>query len=174
MLILEDTRNQSGKHNKKHEWFRRNGIEVIRTKLLVGDYTLPTNQSVCIDTKKDIQEIIGNITKDHKRMVNEAERAQVAGIRLIYLIENDGGEVRPGSDIYNPVIRDLSELHKWNNPRLFIMRGGQQKYPRATKGQQLKKMLYTFAEHHGCEFQFCSSWEAGKRIVEILTGGDDK
>ena len=61
MIILEDTRNQVGKHDKKNEYFRQNGIEIRRTKLYCGDYTLPTDQSVCIDTKKDIQELIGNM-----------------------------------------------------------------------------------------------------------------
>ena len=72
MILLEDTRNQVGKHDKKNEYFYKNGIEVRRTKLYCGDYTLPTNQSVCIDTKKDIQELIGDICgKSHERFRNE-------------------------------------------------------------------------------------------------------
>ena len=65
MIILEDTRNQVGKHDKKNEYFQQNGIEVRRTKLYCGDYTLPTDQSVCIDTKKDIQELIGIYAVNH-------------------------------------------------------------------------------------------------------------
>lgn len=61
MLILEDTRQQEGKHENKHKYFRENGIYWNRTALYCGDYTLPTNQSVCVDTKKDMQEIIGDI-----------------------------------------------------------------------------------------------------------------
>jgi len=52
MIILEDTRQQTGKHDAKHDYFEKHGIEIRRTKLYVGDYTLPTNQSVCVDTKK--------------------------------------------------------------------------------------------------------------------------
>lgn len=167
MILLCDTRQQKGKHDKKDRWFRMNGIEVIRSKLYVGDYTLPTNQSICVDTKKDFQEIIGNLVQ-HDRLAEEADNARKAGIHLVFLVENDGGEVKKGSGIYNPVIRDISEVHKWKNPRLFIMQGRKQKYPKATKGITLQKMMYTFSEHHGCEFQFCTSWEAGKRIIEIL------
>ena len=58
MILLEDTRNQIDKHGKKHAWFEKNGIEIQRTKLVVGDYTLPTNQSICIDTKKDLQSYV--------------------------------------------------------------------------------------------------------------------
>ena len=173
MIILEDSRQQLGKHDKKHEWFAEHGIEIRRTKLYTGDYTLPTNQSVCIDTKKDFQEIIGNLTEQHDRLVEEAERAKEAGIRLVYLIENDGGEVKRGSGIYNPVITKLEDVHKWKNPRLFIFQNGIQKYPRATKGITLQKMLYSFSAHHGCEFQFCHSRDSAKKIIEIL-GGDNE
>ena len=51
MIILEDTRQQIRKHKLKHEYFEKHGIVVKRTKLWVGDYTLPTDQSICIDTK---------------------------------------------------------------------------------------------------------------------------
>lgn len=61
MLILEDTRQQEAKHKLKHEYFRSEGVQCIRTALYCGDYTLPADQSVCIDTKKDIQELIGDI-----------------------------------------------------------------------------------------------------------------
>lgn len=61
VMILEDTRQQEKKHEVKHEYFRNNGVHWNRTALYCGDYTLPANQSVCIDTKKDIQELIGDI-----------------------------------------------------------------------------------------------------------------
>lgn len=61
MLILEDSRQQEKKHEIKHEYFRSVGCHWNRTALYCGDYTLPANQSVCIDTKKDIQELIGDI-----------------------------------------------------------------------------------------------------------------
>lgn len=168
MIILEDTRQQDTKHKQKEKWFAEHGIEVRRTKLYVGDYTLPTDQSVCIDSKRSMEEIVGNLTKDHKRLANEADRAREAGIKLIYLIENDGGEIgRTG--IFNKVITDISEVHSWINPRLFIMYRGKQKYPKATKGITLQKMMYTFSKDHGCEFQFCASKDSGQRIIELLT-----
>ena len=59
MILLEDTRQTTshGSHDRKYKYFESAGIEVRRTKLYVGDYTLPTNQSICVDTKKDIQEL---------------------------------------------------------------------------------------------------------------------
>ncbi len=60
-MILEDTRQQEKKHEAKHVYFQSVGVHYNRTALYCGDYTLPANQSVCIDTKKDIAELIGDI-----------------------------------------------------------------------------------------------------------------
>ena len=61
MIILEDTRQQESKHRLKHEHFIEKGIHWNRTALYCGDYTLPADQTTCIDTKKDLQELIGDI-----------------------------------------------------------------------------------------------------------------
>lgn len=61
MIILEDTRQQRRKHNLKREYFRKNNIIVKKVTLDCGDYTLINDRSVVVDTKKDIQELIGDI-----------------------------------------------------------------------------------------------------------------
>lgn len=69
MILLEDTRQQESKHKLKHDYFRSVGVHWNRTALYSGDYTLATNQSICVDTKKDIQELIGDIqTKQASKM----------------------------------------------------------------------------------------------------------
>lgn len=169
MILLEDTRNQLSHHSIKHKWFEENGIEIRRTKLYVGDYTLPTNQSVCIDTKASIDECVSNICgKQHERFRDELIRAQEAGIQLIILVENKGGEIgRTG--IFNPTIRKLDELHSWKNPRLFIRRNGKQLYPTATKGVTLMKSCYTMETKYGCRFLFTTPEESGAEIVRLLS-----
>ena len=87
IILLEDTRQQAKKHEAKHRWFVENGVEVVRSKLVVGDYTLPTDQSVCIDTKSGLLEVCGNVTQQHRRFVEELELAKQLGIRLIILVE---------------------------------------------------------------------------------------
>lgn len=170
MILLEDTRNQVGKHDSKAEYFNKAGVEVRRTKLYVGDYTLPTNQSVCIDTKKDIQELIGDICgKQHERFRAELLRAQESGIRLIILVEDDGGYCDYKKTIYNKPVTSLEELFRWKNPRLFIWKNGKQLYPAATKGAVLAKACITMREKYGVDFQFCRKADAGKRIIELLT-----
>ena len=174
MILLEDTRNGIEKHDLKHKYFEENGIEVRRTKLYCGDYTLPTDQSVCVDSKRSIEEICQNVCgKEHDRFRRECERAQEAGIKLIILIENRGWVMKSGNtNIVCPTILDLSELHLWINKRLFIRRNGKQLYPKATKGATLMKACYTMQKKYGCEFVFCTPEESGKKIVELLTNGE--
>lgn len=169
MIILEDTRNQPGKHDMKNKYFSDHGIKVRRTKLYVGDYTLPADQSVCIDTKKDIQELICDICgKSHERFREECIRAQEANVRLIILVENEAECVNRKKGIYNDVVRSIDDLFSWVNPRLFILKGGNQKYPMATKGAVLAKCCRTMAAKYGVEFQFCTHEEAGERILSLL------
>lgn len=169
MILLEDTRNQSGKHDLKNAYFTEKGIEVRRTKLYVGDYTLPTNQSVCVDTKKDIQELIGDICgPSHERFRDECIRAQEAGVKLIILVENEAGYVDRKQTTYNKVVRSIEDLFSWVNPRLFIWKSGKQKYPLATKGKVLAKCCLTMQEKYGVEFLFCTHAEAGERILSLL------
>lgn len=169
MIILSDTRQQAGKHDIKERWFAAHGIEIRRCKLYCGDYSLPADQSVCIDTKKDIQELVGDICgKQHERFRNECIRAQEAGIKLIVLVENRGGHIK--DNIIQPTITSLDELHKWKNPRLFIFSGGKQKYPRATRGITLQKACMTLNAKYGVEFLFTTPEKSAEKIVELLTG----
>lgn len=172
MLILVDSRQQEGKHNLKEKWFAEHGIETRRTKLYVGDYTLPTDQSVCIDTKKDIQELVSDICgKQHERFRNECIRAQEAGIRLIILTENRGGHIK--DNIIQPTITSLDELHRWKNPRLFIFYGGKQKYPRATRGVTLMRSCMTMEQKYGVKFLFTTPEKSAEKIVKLLTGEEN-
>lgn len=169
MILLEDTRNQPGKHDRKNEYFSENGITVKRTKLYVGDYTLPADQSVCIDTKKDIQELIGDICgKSHERFRDECIRAREANVHLIILVENKAGYVDRKKAVYNKVVRSIDDLYSWVNPRLFIWSGGKQKYPTATRGSTLAKCCRTMQAKYGVEFLFCAPEESAMQILKLL------
>lgn len=187
MILLEDSRQQLGKHDKKKQFFEQNGIKVHRTKLFVGDYTLPTDQRICIDTKKDIKELIGDICgKSHVRFREELIRAQDSGIKLIILVENKGGEIGH-TNVFNKTIKTLDELKSWKNPRLFIMKNSDevigtykngrpkykrvQKFPSATKGITLMKACKTMEQKYGVTFLFTTPEESGAKIIELLTGG---
>lgn len=53
MTLLCDTRQQEGKHRNIEQYCNRNGIEMIRQCLSVGDYMFPDG-SVSVDTKQDL------------------------------------------------------------------------------------------------------------------------
>ena len=148
--IWEDTRQQTGKHELKHKYWDKHGIQWDRSKLPIGDYCGDKyGFKVIIDTKKDIQEIIQNVTKDHERFKKECMKAQERKIKLIVLIENKDG------------VKSKNDLGGWYNWRL-------KKNPKATTGKQLMKILYTMEERYCVEFRFCAPEEAGQAIVDIL------
>lgn len=151
MTIIEDTRQQKGKHALKLSYFEQNGIKVVRSKLPIGDYANIKNMSVVVDTKKDIQEIIGNVIQDHKRFVSECQLAAESEIQLIVLVENVNG------------VTCINDLYTWYNWRL-------KKSPKATTGRQLAKILTSMEYKYGVKFEFCHPNEAGARVVELLGG----
>ncbi len=142
--------------------------------------------NVCVDTKKDIEELINDIVgRQHERFRDECIFAQNNGVKLYVLVENLGGLIPYTKDIYNQTIRSLDELHSWKNPRLFIMKSSHdiigyyksgkprykrvQKYPTATKGVSLAKACYTMQEKYGVEFLFCTPEESAERIISLLS-----
>ena len=151
MVIFEDTRNKPEKNEHIRTQLEKLGYEVKRTKIYVGDYTFPTNQSICVDTKQDLQEVVGNVTTQHKRFKEECMRAKEAGIQLVILITE-------------PKITCLAEVNGWYNPRLRYSK-------KATTGRQLGKILYTMRDKYGVRFEFCTKGTVGKRIIELLGGG---
>lgn len=193
MLIIEDKGQQADKHILKNSYFDNNYVEVLRAPLPVGDYIMATEKvldaikrktarkleikkmdflgtyDVSVDTKKDMQEIIGNVCgRQHERFRDECILAQNNGIKLYVLIENTDG------------IKCIEDIFKWRNPRLerynkikYMHERGQWlsvKLAKAppTSGQTLAKALLTMQLKYGVEFLFCRPEDAGKRIIELL------
>lgn len=150
MVIQEDTRQQAGKHDLKHDWFSGHGVELVRSKLPFGDYALVP--SVAVDTKKDMEEIAANICgKEHTRFINECKAAKAAGCTLVILVENTVG------------IRELSQVHTWVNPRAIYSKN-------CVQGSRLQKAMETISERYGVRFLFCQPEESAERIIAILWG----
>ena len=147
MIILEDTRNQIGKHETLNAQLELMGCQVMRSKLFVGDYTLATDQHICIDTKKDILELAGNICgRQHERFRAECERAKISQIRLIILIE------------------EQTPIQEWKSPRNRRNQALTQ-----VKGETLYKAMNTMHERYGVEFIQCDKRETAYKIKELLT-----
>lgn len=164
MTIQVDTREHRSEWERIKNQFDGLGVDYIRSKLWVGDYMNLDNPRVIVDRKKDLQELIGNVTQQHERFTRELIRAQEKGIKLIILCEHGEG------------IQNLIDVYFWDNPRLHITRwitkdGRPQKilqYPRATKGESLYKSLLTIRDKYGVSFEFCEKKDTGYRIKELL------
>ena len=208
-IIIEDIGNKDKQHELKHQYWESNSVLWKRYPLPVGDYILYNDlvgdviqrkskrgisikkmdflgtYKVCVDTKKNIQELVSNICgKQHERFRDECILAQNNGIKLYILVENKGEYIT--RDIANPTICRSEDLHSWKNPRLFVTKptnevigyyaNGKpkykrvQKYPKATKGQTLMKACMSMQEKYGVTFLFCRPEESGKRVLEILQG----
>lgn len=157
MLLLEDDRQKSGKHELKHDYWVKIGAQFVRMRLPYGDYAL-FKPDVVVDTKRDIYEVIGNIKHDHTRFRNECLKAQADGCRLVILIENLDG------------VKNLDDLARWEESNEhFRMRGGKRKF----KGKDTVKSMVTMTRRYGVEWDFCTPNESARRVLEIL-GGDKR
>ena len=152
MVLLEDTRQQPGKHKNIEAYCKQNGIEIVRTKLLVGDYMLtgPESGGISVDTKYGVSEIAFDIFQCHERTRREFERAQKCGITLIVLIE----EALPHG-----------RLDHWRSP---MGRDGLPKYK--FDPAILRKAMITMQEKYGVRFRFCDGRSTGRLLFEYLKG----
>lgn len=147
MMLIEDTRNQVGKHKQLNQDLQSLGVQVVRSKLYVGDYARIENQTVCIDTKKDYVELASNICgSQHKRFRDECLRAKTVGIRLVILVE----EEIPAELWKSPLKRNLEPYTR-------------------VKGETLAKCMETMHQKYGVEFKWCAKKDTAKTIMEILS-----
>lgn len=115
MIILEDTRQQENKHKKKHEYFNSIGVRWTRTTLFCGDYTLPINQSICVDTKQNIEEVINdiNVKALTKREISEVINQLYSANAITEEMVNPLIDVIYGDDTDRYPEDEISELlHK--------------------------------------------------------------
>lgn len=171
-VIIEDTRQQRGKHEAKHRWWRAHGVEFIERAeaLPFGDYMVD-GSNVCVDTKRSIDEIAMDLGRDHDRTAREADRAINEGWRLVFLIEAP------------PNYRTVEDLRTWTNTACFRcnvrrdgmcrphVRGRCIKYDKNRKliqGDELVRKMKSFQDSHRCQFAITSKDDAARAVCEIL------
>ena len=198
VLIIEDKGQKEGLHILKNRYFKSHDIEVLRAPLPVGDYIIATDKvmdvikrktarkmelkkmdflgtyDVSVDTKKDMQEIAGNIcSKAHQRFRDECILAQNNGIKLYVLIENTD-KVYSVNDVFtwhNPRVdryNNIAYMHtlgKWLNVPL--------PKTKPTSGKVLAKAMLTMQLKYGVEFVFCRPEDAGAKVIELLGGSEN-
>ena len=151
LVIQVDTREKENKHIIKY--FDDMGIKHFNSKMYCGDYQLLQNPYLVIDRKANLLELVGNVTKDHKRFHDEMKRAQELSIKMIVLIEEEQ-------------IKTLDDVKRWDNPR--------RKYSKkATTGEQLYKILSTMSFRYDCVFLFSNHTSYPQTLIKLLKGGLD-
>ena len=166
-IIQCDSRQKRKHHDRKEKYFESNGYKLVHSKMLVGDYCIPSDGSVAVDTKADISELYGNLIQQHDRFHNECVLAQEAGIRLIILVENKDG------------VKTVDDLKKWKNPQMFRYYKAKRKAEREGKKPpkppasniQLVKIMHSMTRDYGVEFLFCKPEESGAEVIRLLTQG---
>lgn len=144
-LIIVDTREKG--HKKILEYFEKNNIDYITSKLDYGDYKLYKNNNVVIDRKDSLLELSGNLchTTEHERIKREIDRAKEDGCKdFIFLI----GESK---------IKSVEDIKNWSSVHTKV------------KGITLLKIMVTMKEKYGVRFIICKKSDMGKKIVELLS-----
>lgn len=163
LTLIEDSRQQAGKHRNVAAYCQRMGIEIIRQKLEVGDYMFSHDEfwsypMISVDTKESILELSKNImSDDHKRFKAECIRAREMGIQLIVLIE----EALPYGrlDMWEvPKWKSTDRFHKYGDPVTLV-------HPAS-----LRQACITMQERYGVKFRFCTRRQSPARIIKYLKG----
>lgn len=151
MIIIEDTRNKIGKHEKLNSDLIKSGHIVIRNKLIAGDYARADSQKVLIDTKQDWVEVAGNLCgNQHARFRRECELAQQCKLQLIVLVEED------------------CEPQDWIVPR---RKSG--KPITQVKPQIMAKIIKTMEAKYAVKFLHCDKKATAQKIIELLKGEEN-
>lgn len=152
-IILTDTRQQKEEHIVKV--FDNANILHIKTTLSSADYVAVRysqergfyiDYSILIDTKKNLEEIAGNLcnSKEHERIKREIIKGKELGANeFIFLIGDDK-------------INKIDDLKNWSSKLTKV------------KGSTLLKIMITMKKKYGIRFIICKKNEMGKNIIKIL------
>ena len=126
------------------------------TKLLFGDYRDWNRPDIVIDRKQNIAELAKNCTIEHDRFKREMEKAQKAGATLVILVEQN--RYKSGDKWIH--VDDISDLLLWDSPHTTI------------RGEKVFRVLRSWQSKYPIRVEFCDKRSTGKRIIEIIYGGD--
>lgn len=152
MILIEDTRQQKGKHKNVHKYCDSQGIEIYPLTLVVGDYMLGERHEdvvvpiggVSVDTKQDMVECATDLTKDEQALNKKYRKCYEQGIKLIVLIEEPFGSIQ--------------EIASWKNPHGFV------------NGRKLLDKMHRLKMMYGIDFMFCDKKRTGEMLIKLLKG----
>lgn len=152
MILIEDTRQQKGKHNNVRKYCESQGIEIYPLTLTVGDYMLGEVQNgsvvpigkISVDTKQSLVECAMDLSKDEQALNKKYRKCYEQGIQLIVLIEE------PMNSIY--------EVARWHNPHGNV------------NGRKLLDKMHRLTMMYGVQFLFCDKKHTGEMLIKLLKG----
>lgn len=143
-LIVIDTREK--KNKKILQYFDKNSINYIISKLDYGDYMIYKDNTVVIDRKNNLLELAHNLcnTSEHQRINREIERAKQDGCKkFIFLISESK-------------IKSIEDILSWSSPHTKV------------RGETLLKIMATMKKKYDVNFIICSRKNIAQKIVELL------
>lgn len=142
MILIQDCREKHGHHSEIENYCREHNITIIRKKLNVGDYMLPSGK-VSIDTKQSLLELANDLYRDKLAFNKKYKKCLQDGIKLIVLVQEPIGS--------------LNDLIKWKNPHTKI------------NGRMLLELINTVRLSYGVEFRFYDKKNVGETIIRLLS-----
>ena len=153
--LIIDTREKPKAITNIIDYFDRQGIQHVSSKLLFGDYMDYNNPRLVIDRKQNIAELAKNCTVEHVRFKAELERAKAAGAELVILIEQNR-YIDRGETIR---INTIDDLLRWSNPHSMVT------------GEKVFRVLKSWTAKYAIRAIFCDKRSTGRMITEILYKG---
>lgn len=136
--------------------FDANGIDYETSKLLFGDYMDFSRPQIVVDRKQNIAELAKNCTIEHERFKREIDKAVKAGATLVILVEQN--RYKNGNEWIH--VEDISDLMLWENKHTTI------------RGEKIFRVLRSWQSKYPIRVEFCDKRSTGKRIIEIIYGGN--
>ena len=154
--LLIDTREKPRAIQNIIKTLEESNIVYESTKLLFGDFMDWNRPQIVIDRKQNIAELAKNCTIEHDRFKREMEKAKKAGATLVILVEQN--RYKSGDKWIH--VDDISDLLLWDSPHTTI------------RGEKVFRVLRSWQSKYPIRVEFCDKRSTGKRIIEIIYGGD--
>lgn len=155
-LIIVDSREKPKAITRILDYFDRNGIEHVTSKMLFGDYMDYNRPWLVIDRKQNIAELAKNCTIEHERFRNELELAKKTCARLVILVEENRYKDREEW----VQVHNITDLLRWSSPHTKV------------RGEQVYRVLASWSAKFPITVAFCDKRSTGRMITKILYEGE--
>lgn len=184
--IIKDTRQQEGKHDKKHNQILSCGIKLLTASMPCGDYcvfdnlTEETQKKIFIlsdqyerglDPKPSLRKEVSDLLlSEIKVSVDTKQNLDELSRNLLNRSDHSRfwKEIRRAKERnihliilceHSANIKSIPDVGKWTS------------YYSKISGRAVMEEMYRAHISYGVDFLFCSKSETGKRIIELLGGG---